>query len=103
MPYKTKNRIKVFTQNATVNDTDFSGWMAVNTGTADVQVNKITLEPQQGLDFMQAVPADSTWDSPIQIVILAAGGEVTLTQLIHKEQKDDSVISLLRQILRKIK
>ena len=84
--YKAKSRIQVFTTNTTVTDTDFADWQAINTGTADVQVNKITLEPGQGLPFMKMQP-DVLWDSPIQIVILADGGEVTLTQIIYKEIK----------------
>ena len=103
MAYKTKRRIKVFTANTTVNDTDFSGWMAVNTGTTPVEVERIRLQPDMGLNLLQAVPKDSTWDSPIQIVV-PEGGEVTLYQLIHKEIADDnSLLFLLRKILRKLK
>lgn len=80
---KCKRRTKVFTQNASVTDHDFSGWLAVNTGTGKVEVDKITLEPQQGLDFTTLSP-DIIWDTPIQIVILEDGGQVTLTQLLYK-------------------
>jgi|GEM_PF-2560943 len=87
MRYSVKNRIKTFRENTTVTDTDFTDWEAVNTGTANVQVNKITLEPGQGLPYKKLQP-NVVWESPIQIVILAAGGEVTLTQLIYKEVKE---------------
>lgn len=82
--YKGKKRVKVFDANATVTDTDFSGWLAVNTGTADVVVDKTTLQPGDGLDFL-AIHPDVKWDSPIQIVIPTPGGQVTLHQMIYKE------------------
>ena len=70
-------------QNTTVTDNDFSGWLAVNTGTGKVEIDKIPLDPQMGLDFTALSP-DVIWDSPIQIVILEEGGQVTLTQLMYK-------------------
>ena len=85
MSYKVKTIIRQYTVNTTITDLEFGGWMAVNTGTDDVMVNKILLEPGEGLDFTQ-LPPDVVWDSPIQIVIVNAGGEVTLTQLQYKKK-----------------
>lgn len=84
--YKGKVRVKIISTNTTINDTDFSGWVAINTGTGAVEVNKVTLQPSEGLDFSQLQP-NVHWDSPIQIVILEDGGQVTLHQLIYKEIK----------------
>ena len=81
--YKVKAVIRTYTENASVTDTNFSGWQVVNTGTDDIMVNKITLEPGQGLDYTHLHP-DVIWDMPIQIVILNAGGEATLTMLQYK-------------------
>lgn len=83
--YKAKIRTKVITENTTVYDTDFSGWLAVNTGTVDVYINKILVPSGKGLDFT-AVSPDVIWDSPIQFVV-PTGGEVVLTQMIYKEVK----------------
>lgn len=83
MDYRVTNRVKVFKENATINDTDFAGWLCVNTGTGKIQVNKVTLQPTEGLDFTKAVPAGSLWNSPIQITMLEEGGEAVLIQLLY--------------------
>ena len=99
MGYKVKTRVKVITTNTTINDTDFGGWMCVNTGTAAAEVNKVLLQPGEGLDFTACVPPDTHWDSPIQIAITNPGGQITLTQLIYKDDKKDSpILQLLKQI-----
>lgn len=86
MKYTVKTRVRSYTQNTTITEQDFGGWQAVNTGTDDVMVNKITLEPGQGLDYTHLDP-EVRWTEPIKIVIINAGGEVTLTQLLYKEVK----------------
>lgn len=99
MGYKVKTRVRTITQNTTITETDFGGWMCVNTGTAAVEVNKVPLQPSEGLDFTACVPPDTHWDSPIQIVIPTPGGQVTITQLIYKDDKKDSpILQLLKQI-----
>lgn len=84
--YKLKKRIRVITTNTTITDTDFSDWMAVNTGTQPVVVDKIALQPTEGIPFMGLKPYVK-YDSPIQVIIPQAGGEVTLWQLIYKEDR----------------
>lgn len=101
MHYSVKQRIKTITQNTTINDTDFSGWMAVNTGLTPVYVNKIRLQAYDGLDFTNIQP-NVKWDSPIQIVIPETGGEVTLIQLIYKQTEGDSLTQLVRGIFQKM-
>ena len=81
-----KTRVRVITENTTITDQDFSGWLAINTGSGNVQVNKVVLQPREKLDFLTAIPSDCRWDDEIQIVILAGGGEVTLTQLLFKNK-----------------
>ena len=81
--YKVKSIIKSYTVNTTITDLNFGGWQVVNTGTDDIMVNKILLEPGQGLDYTDLDP-DVVWDSPIQIVILNPGGEATITMLQYK-------------------
>lgn len=85
MEYTVKTRSEVYKQNATVNPSDFGGWLCVNSGTGSVQVMKITLAPGEGLD-LTTLPPDVRWDSPIPIVILETGGEVTLVRLIYKQK-----------------
>lgn len=102
MGYKVKTRVKTITQNTTINDKDFGGWMVVNTGSGTIEVNKIPLAPTEGLDFTACVPPDTKWDDAIRIVISTPGGVATLTQLIFKDDKEDSpIVSLLQQILKK--
>lgn len=102
MGYKVKTRVKVITANTTINDTDFGGWMCVNTGTAACEVNKVSLQPGEGLDFTACVPPDTHWDSPIQVVITAVGGQITLTQMVYKEEKgEESLMWLLKEWLKR--
>lgn len=58
----------------------YGAWMCVNTGTADAVVMGYPLQPGEGLDFLNAVPAGGKWDSPIQIII-NAGAVVRITRL----------------------
>lgn len=81
--YKVKKRIKVITTNTVITDTDFSDWSAINTGTTAVQVDKVTLQPSEGIPYMGLQP-NVRYDSPIQIII-PDGGEVVLYQLLYKE------------------
>lgn len=86
MIYNVKTRIQSYKQNTTITTTDFGGWLVVNTGTGAITVNKVKLQPSEGLDFTQ-LPPNVIWGSPIQIVISEPGGEATLTQLIYKDDK----------------
>lgn len=85
MGYSVKIRSEIYKENTTVNPGDFSGWLCVNSGTGNVQVQKTVLQPGEGLDFTHMHP-DVLWDSPIPIVILETGGEVTLHRLIYKSK-----------------
>lgn len=63
---------------------NYGAWMCVNTGTGVAKVMGYELQPSEGLNFLDAVPAGVAWDSPITIE-LAAGAVVRLTRLQFKE------------------
>ena len=58
----------------------YGAWFCVNQGTAVAKVMGYELQPGEGLDFLNAVPAGSSWETPIQIVI-NAGASVRITRL----------------------
>lgn len=64
----------------------FGGWMAVNTGTATASVMGYTLNPGEGLNFLEAVPAGSVWDTPIEVRV-NTGAVVRFTRLQCKPIK----------------
>lgn len=66
----------------------YGAWMCVNTGTGVAKVMGYELQPSEGLDFLSAVPAGSSWDTPIQIE-LAAGAKIRITRLQFKEVKKE--------------
>ena len=72
------------TENTTLQPENYGGWLAVNTGTADVSVDGYTLSPGDGLDFTSLAP-NVLWNKQIQIIILAAGGKVRITRFIYTE------------------
>lgn len=111
MGYDIRKRVKVITESTTITDNDFGGWMVVNTGTADIEVDKVTLQPSQGLDFTASVPPSAHWRTPIQIVITNPGGQAVLSQMICKEEKNESsqpwykktsIVDLIKSILNKL-
>ena len=63
----------------------YGGWFAVNQGTSAASVLGYVLQPGEGLDMRKAVPAGSTWDKPIKVVI-NPGGSVRMTRLQYKEK-----------------
>lgn len=66
----------------------YGAWFCVNIGTAAASVMGYELQPSEGLDFLNAVPAGSTWDTPIQIFI-NAGAKVRFTRLQYTAIGDD--------------
>ena len=58
----------------------YGAWFCVNQGTAVAKVMGYDLQPGEGLNFLNAVPAGSSWDTPIQIVI-TPGAVVRITRL----------------------
>ena len=80
MANKVKTRTRVIRENALIKDEDFSGWLVVNTGNTDIVVDNVVLRPYDRLNFLDCVPPNCKWDTPI--FIKAAGGEAILTQLL---------------------
>lgn len=64
----------------------YGAWFCVNTGTAAAKVMGYELQPQEGLNFLDAVPAGSSWDTPITIEI-NAGAVIRITRLQCREVK----------------
>ena len=58
----------------------YGAWMCVNIGTGSAKVMGYDLNPGEGLNFLNAVPAGSTWDTPIPIII-NPGAIVRITRL----------------------
>lgn len=85
--YKVSAQSLEITSNTTITpEARYGGWMCVNTGTAAAKVMGYPLQPGEGLNFKDAVPAGSIWDTPIQIV-LELGATVRITRLQYKEIK----------------
>ena len=88
MDYKVSATIQEITQNTTIRaERKYGAWMCVNTGTGSATVMGYELQPGEGLDFLNAVPAGSSWDSPIAI-ILNAGAKIRLTRLQYTPIKE---------------
>lgn len=84
MNYTVQTRRDVLTQDTTIRDNTFGGWLAVNTGAADVKVLGITLAPGERLDYSRLHP-NVIWTSPI--LIKCAGSEVTLIRMQYQPTK----------------
>lgn len=69
------------TQNTTIRpEKKYGAWMCVNQGTGVANVMGYDLQPGEGLNFLDSVPAGSSWETPIQ-VILNPGASVRITRL----------------------
>lgn len=79
-----QTRRDILTQDTTIRDDAFGGWLAVNTGASNVEVLGIPLAPGERLDFTRLHP-DVLWTSPI--FIKCTGSQVTLIRLQYKEPK----------------
>lgn len=87
MRYRVSERTVNITVSTTlVQEDKYGGWMAVNVGTGVANVLGYDLQPGEGLNFFDAVPVGSIWDSPIQIIV-PVGGKVRITRLQYKELK----------------
>lgn len=64
----------------------YGAWFCVNQGTNTAKVMGYVLQPTEGLNFLDAVPAGSSWDTPIPIEI-SAGAVVRITRLQCREEK----------------
>ena len=86
--YTVSAQTKDYSASATIMpEKKYGAWFCVNTGTALAKVMGYPLQPNEGLNFLDAVPAGSSWDTPIQIEI-SAGAVVRITRLQCKEVKE---------------
>lgn len=84
--YTVQTRRDVFTQDTTIRDNTFGGWIAVNTGASNVEVLGISLAPGERLDYSRLHP-DVVWTSPI--FIKCSGSQVTLIRMHYKKLTPD--------------
>ena len=91
MKYNITDVTERYTESTTVMPDGFGAWMAVNTGNVVSSVMGYELQPGEGLDFKDAVPAGSTWGKPIQIKV-GAGGSVRITKLYANEKEPEKVV-----------
>lgn len=85
MIYNITDVTESYTESTTVMPDGFGAWMAVNTGTVISSVLGYELQPGEGLNFKDAVPAGSLWGKPIQIKV-GVGGSVRMTRLYANEK-----------------
>lgn len=86
MRYRVSSQTIDITASTTLNpDQRYGAWMAVNQGSSPATVMGYELLPGEGLDMLNAVPAGSTWDTPIQIRV-QGGGLVRITRLQYTEE-----------------
>lgn len=85
--YKISADSQDVTQSTTLKpERRYGGWMAVNQGNTVASVMGYELQPGEGLNFLDAVPAGSEWDTAIQIIINGVG-KVRITRLQALEIK----------------
>ena len=77
--YTVQTRRDVFTQDTTIRDNTFGGWLAV-------EVLGISLAPGERLDYSRLHP-DVLWTSPI--FIKCSGSKVTLIRMHYKKLTPD--------------
>lgn len=85
--YTIQTRRDIYTQDTTIRDNTFSGWMAQNIGAADAEVLGFVLKPGEKLDFKDIARPDVLWTS--QIFIKCAGTKVVLVRIQYSERKED--------------
>ena len=66
----------------------YGGWLAVNQGTAAAKVLGYELQPGEGIDMRDNVPAGSTYGSPI-VIEIQPGAIIRITRLQALEIIDD--------------
>lgn len=83
--YGIKLRAETITQNVTLTDTVYGGWLAQNIGSAPVTVYGIELLPSEGLSsqsIVQMKPGD-LWQEPI-VITVQSGGAVRMLRSLAK-------------------
>lgn len=85
--YTVSDRTIDITESMTIMpEKDYGGWLAINQGASVAYVLGYELQPGEGIDMRDAVPAGSTWGKPIKIIV-SGGGLVRITRLQYKDDK----------------
>ena len=84
--FNVQARVETITTNTRLTDRKYGGWLAVNIGTAPCTVLGFTLNPSEGLDMRDVVPAGGHWTTPIDITV-QPGGSIRLLRLITEPVK----------------
>lgn len=78
------NRTQTIRENTTLTPEGYGGWMAMNIGTGNVEVDGFVIKPGEKLDFSHLDPC-VVWNSAIPIVC-SAGGVLRITRLIYNKK-----------------
>ena len=73
--YNVKLRVETIEKNTRLNDNRYSGWKAINIGTAPVTVLGVELQPGEG--YEEVMQPCEVWQEPIDIAV-QTGGKVRL-------------------------
>lgn len=84
MTYQVTSQTLDITSSTTLRpEKKYGAWMAVNQGTNTATVMGYELQPGEGIDMLNAVPAGSYWNDNIRIVI-NPGALVRITRLQYQ-------------------
>lgn len=72
-------RVETIVENTTLNPDGFGGWLAMNIGTGDVEVDGFVLKPNQQLDYSHLLP-NIQWGTPI-VIVCKDGGILRLARM----------------------
>lgn len=78
------NQSQTIRENTTLMPGGFGGWIALNIGTGNVEVDGFLLRPNMAVDLSH-LPWYVTWNSPIPIVV-QPGGQLRITRLKYTQE-----------------
>ena len=82
--YIVTDRTLDITETMTISPEEgYGGWFAINQGANVAYVNGYELQPGEGLDMRDAVPAGCKWGKNIKVIV-NPGGVVRITRLQYK-------------------
>lgn len=74
-------RTETVFSNTTLPVAGYGGWMCMNIGNADVDVDGYRLEPGEKLDAFATLSPDVVWNSNIVVVFSGGAGALRVTRL----------------------
>lgn len=81
---RVTNQSQTIRENTTLQPEGFGGWIALNIGTGNVEVDGFLLRPNMAVDLSH-LPWYVTWNSPIPIVV-QPGGLLRITRLKYTQE-----------------